>query len=82
MDYPQWYEIPKLREKIMEEYKNYRILSDGKFGNRYIQMNGSGKLPRMLRGVYTSPTHAKLAIDAYVALKGNKNAEADKSSRA
>lgn len=53
-------------------YENYKILSDGKFGLKYIQMNGSGKLPRMLRGVFTTNREAELAIDRYLESKGRK----------
>lgn len=71
-----------MEESNMEEYKTYKILSDNTFGYKYIQLKGSGKLPQKLKGVFTSPKHAKIAIDNYLLLKGIKNDEADKSPRA
>ena len=59
------------------EYKDYRIISDGTFGMYHIKQLGSGAVPSELSGAYTSPSSAKVAIDAYKPKRGvKKDAEA------
>ena len=45
------------------EYKGYRILTDRVFGMKYIERIGTGALPKRLRGTFTSPAQAMIAID-------------------
>lgn len=59
----------------MEDYKGYRILSDGTFGLKRIMNSGKGALPRDLSGNYTAAIFAKRDIDAYLIKKGVTNGE-------
>lgn len=54
------------------EYKNYFIKGNG-MGMYTISNVGKGVLASLLRGLYTSPSFAMLAIDAYLDGKADKN---------
>lgn len=47
------------------EYKDYKIVGDGTFGNLHIKGEGKGALPMVLRGSFTNYVNAKRAIDSY-----------------
>ena len=49
----------------MSEYKNYKIVSDGTFGNLVVKGIGKGPIPLGLRGSFTSVLFARKAIDQY-----------------
>lgn len=53
-----------------EEYRNYRIVSDG-FSMYRIMNTGKGMIPKDLSGKYTSKVFAKNSIDAYLSTKGD-----------
>ena len=54
------------------EYKSYFIKGNG-MGMYTISNVGKGVLASLLRGLYTSPSFAMLAIDAYLDGKADKN---------
>jgi len=55
----------------MEEYKGYRIVSDGTNLKR-IRAMAQGKVPKDLEGLYTNTSFARLAIDRVVGTKETK----------
>ena len=48
------------------EYKGYKIVSDGTFGNKTIKPIGRGSIPKSLRGAFTTDVFAIKQIDAYL----------------
>lgn len=62
------------------EYGGYGIVSDGTFGFKRIKSIGPGKLPKELRGSFSTTDIAKRAIDFYVDVKGNKNGKESSAS--
>lgn len=63
-----------------QEHRGYKI-SDNGLQTRKISTIGKGSLPKELRGMYSTSYAAELAIDAYLAEKGNKNAKTVSDSR-
>lgn len=55
----------------MNEYKGYKLVSDGKFGMIKIEAVGRGSVVKELRGEYTRRSEAMKAIDKLEALKNN-----------
>lgn len=64
------------------EYKDYRIVGDGTFGNKLIQAKGSGQIPKALAGAYTSPSIAQAAIDRYILAQEEKNGKTKGTAKA
>lgn len=64
---------------LYTEHRGYKIEPDKTFGNKVIKQNGSGALPKALRGSFTNHKQAASAIDIYLASKGNKNAKENNS---
>lgn len=62
----------------MIEYKNYYIKGNG-MGMYTISNVGKGVLASILRGLYTSPSFAMMAIDAHLDGKVEKNAKTNSS---
>jgi hypothetical protein len=60
---------------MIDEYKGYKIESDGTFGMKRIRSIGKGSLPQMLKGHFSNTGMARRSIDVYLAQKGNKNGE-------
>ena len=60
------------------EYKNYFIKGNGT-GMYSISNVGKGVLASFLRGLYTSPSFAMMAIDAYLDGKADKNGKTNSS---
>lgn len=53
--------------KIAEtEHRGFRIVGDGTFGQKLIKQRGSGDIPRLLKGSYTTTPFAEKAIDQYL----------------
>lgn len=65
---------------MTEEYKGFDIVGDNGFGMKLIKRRGTGALPSLLQGLFTTPVEAQKAIDHYVSEKGNKNVEANATS--
>jgi len=65
----------------MSEYDKYTIESDGPYGLKVIKSKGSGALPNVLKGHFTSDIMAIRAIDTYNANKEVVNGEKSGSSR-
>lgn len=65
---------------MTEEYKGFMIVGDNGFGMKLIKRKGTGALPAMLQGLFTTSTEAYKAIDHTVSEKGNKDAEANATS--
>ena len=64
-----------------KEYRDFKIVPDGKFGNKVIRNMGSGRLADTLKGQYTSFSFAQKAIDRHLkAIKGVKNARTPKGT--
>ena len=59
------------------EYKNYRIVGDGTYGMYELQTIGRGSLPKSLRGSYSTPKQAQIAIDMVVAEKADKDGKSE-----
>lgn len=64
----------------MDDYKGYRIVSDGTFGMKRILNPGKGMLPKDLSGTYTNIIFATRDIDSYLEKKGKTNGETDSGS--
>lgn len=64
---------------MTEEYRGYRITDDGFSMFKIIQM-GKGAVPKSLNSKYTSRYFAKVAIDGYLAIKGDGDGKTDSSS--
>lgn len=62
----------------MIEYKNYYIKGNG-MGMYTISNVGKGVLASILRGLYTSPSFAMMAIDNYADAKAEKNGKTNSS---
>lgn len=65
---------------MAEEYKGFYIVGDQSFSMKLIKRKGTGALPQMLQGSFTTPYEAMKAIDHAVSEKGEKNAEANTTS--
>ena len=63
------------------EYKGFNIKNDGSFGYKTIHNVGSGTLPTKLKGLFTTVTFAKKAIDIYTSEKEKSDAGAKSTSR-
>lgn len=63
------------------EYQGYRIVGDGTFGMKHIQTIGRGSLPNALKGSYSTPRQAMIAIDSVIAERVEKDGKADGSGR-
>lgn len=61
------------------EYKSFYIKGNG-MGMYTISNTGKGVLASLLRGLYTSPAFAIMAIDAYLEGKADKNGKANSGS--
>ena len=48
------------------EYRGFRVVGDQTFGHKLIKQRGSGDIPAVLHGTYTSATVAQNAIDKYL----------------
>ncbi len=59
----------------MIEYKGYQIKPHKETPTCYVVVTAGkgGKIPKVLEGVFTSPTYAKETIDAYETSKGDLN---------
>ena len=69
---------------MSNEYKNY-LIENNNFCNKVIKPLGKGSVPVILRGLYTSESAAKEAIDAQESLPKTgvkKNAPTKNSNRA
>lgn len=66
----------------MSEYNGFSINNPPNVGSMYkIASVGSGALPKMLQGMYTTPVAAKRAIDNYLGtLETEKNRRAAKAA--
>ena len=64
------------------DYKDYRIVGDGTYGQKLIMPKGSGQIPKALVGRYTSEKNAMIAIDRHVAAQEVKNGKAKGSAKA
>ena len=53
----------------MFEYNGYGIEPDGAFGMKKIKSIGSGALPEVLKGSFTSTSIAMRAVDQYLSTK-------------
>lgn len=62
----------------MTEYRGFKIVGDGTYGNKLIKTIGQGSLPDVLKGSFTRPSFAHVAIDRYIL---EKEAEANKPPR-
>ena len=51
------------------EYKGYKIIGDGTYGQKVIKNIGPGTIPRNLSGSFTNDAEAIRAIDRYVGAK-------------
>lgn len=61
----------------MLEYKGFSLKQDGTMGYWLIKQQGSGAVPETLRGLYTTPSIAKKAIDAYKPKRGAKKKDGE-----
>ena len=53
--------------KVVEiEYRGFRIVGDGTYGQKLIKQRGSGDIPGSIKGSYTTAPFAKKAIDSYL----------------
>lgn len=59
------------------EYKGYKIVADGPYGNKSIKPVGKGSVPKALRGMFTTSYFAQKQIDAH--LEGGENGKAKSS---
>lgn len=57
----------------MAEYKGFNIEGDGTYGYKNIKSIGKGSIPMELRGVWTSETYARRAIDSLISAKESPN---------
>lgn len=66
---------------MSEEYKGYLIATaPNKGGMREIKAKGKGSVVLVLRGLYTSLSQAKAAIDKYLIMRKEKTNGKAKSS--
>ena len=49
-----------------KDYRGYLIVGDGTYGQVFIRAKGSGKIPAVMTGTYTSPAIAQQFIDRYL----------------
>lgn len=64
---------------MSEEYKGFKLMSDGTFSLTLIKPIGKGSVPKELRGSYTNKTMARKAID--LVERGKSNGKATASRR-
>jgi hypothetical protein len=55
------------------EYKGYSVEGDNTFGYHKVRAVGKGSVHLVLRGSYTTPTEAMLAIDRFLDAQEVKN---------
>lgn len=65
----------------MSDYNGYVIEVDGTFGLKVIKAKGSGALPNILKGSFTSEAFAQRAIDLYLNNKDSVDVEKVRTSR-
>ena len=58
-------------------YKGFKIVSDGTMGYWFIKQPGSGATPESLKGLFTNPKQAELAIDLYKPKRGAKKKDGE-----
>ena len=64
----------------MTEYKNYKIVPDGKYGMVAIFNSGSGVVPSVLKGAFTTGVVAMRAIDTYLDRKKKVKSDGEAAS--